>query len=260
MSLASYSLEETKRLIDRGVESDGKNPDGSAYLVSTSDKSRNVRSVNFEKTRSLMRRIIPTEIVNADFIRNKRDVMFYFTGLANVSHLQDNTYLPGAMADHLTSAGGDLLGSGQMSILKWIEAGATGSYGAVAEPCSFLQKFPLPPVAMAHYLQGETLVEAYWKSVMMPGQGIFVGEPLARPYAGFTSTYEDKELRVEMRAVPPGIYSVQRATSMVGPYREAGRIRVGWGTHEIKLKNVQPGFIRFERLNPEVRDKAGATE
>ena len=33
------------------------------------------------------------------------------------------------------------------------------------------------------YLAGETLIEAYWKSVEMPGQGIFVGEPLARPYS-----------------------------------------------------------------------------
>lgn len=260
MSLASYSLEETKKLIDRGVESDGKNPDGSAYLVSTNDKNRNVRSVSFEKTRSLMGRVIPTDIVNADFIQDKRDVMFYFTGLASVSHLQDNTYLPGAMADHLTSAGGDLLGSGQMSILKWIEAGATGSYGAVAEPCNFLQKFPLPPIAMAHYLQGETLIEAYWKSVAMPGQGIFVGEPLARPFSGFTSTYDDNVLRVEMRVIPPGIYSVQRANSMVGPYREAGKIQVGWGTHEIKLKGVQPGFFRFQRTTAKAQDKASEIE
>jgi hypothetical protein len=28
------------------------------------------------------------------------------------------------------------------------------------------------------------LLEAYWKSVAMPGQGLFLGEPLARPFAG----------------------------------------------------------------------------
>jgi hypothetical protein len=26
------------------------------------------------------------------------------------------------------------------------------------------------------------LIEAYWKSVAWPGQGIFIGEPLARPF------------------------------------------------------------------------------
>jgi hypothetical protein len=32
---------------------------------------------------------------------------------------------------------------------------------------------------MRRYLDGETLLEAYWKSVAMPGQGIFIGDPLA---------------------------------------------------------------------------------
>jgi len=82
----------------------------------------------------------------------------------------------------------------------------------------------------------------------MPGQGIFIGEPLARPFSGFTPTYKDSELRIEARVIPPGFYSVQIAPSMVGPYREAGKIRVGWGTHEIKLKGIQPGYVRFERL------------
>jgi xylose isomerase len=36
---------------------------------------------------------------------------------------------------------------------------------------------------MRHYLSGDTAIEAYWKSVVWPGQGVFIGEPLARPYA-----------------------------------------------------------------------------
>jgi hypothetical protein len=52
----------------------------------------------------------------------------------------------------------------------------------VVEPCNLLEKFPHPAVVMNRYLRGETLIEAYWKSVLMPGQGIFVGEPLAAPF------------------------------------------------------------------------------
>jgi uncharacterized protein (TIGR03790 family) len=109
MSLAAYNLADRKKLIDRGLASDGKNPDGSAYLVSADNGARTVRAVTFDQTRSLMRKAIATDIVKADFIENKHDVMFYFTGLINVLHIKDNTHLPGAMADHLTSAGGDLL-------------------------------------------------------------------------------------------------------------------------------------------------------
>ncbi len=36
---------------------------------------------------------------------------------------------------------------------------------------------------MNHYLQGETLIEAYWKSVAWPSEGLFIGEPLAAPYS-----------------------------------------------------------------------------
>jgi hypothetical protein len=52
----------------------------------------------------------------------------------------------------------------------------------VVEPCAFTGKFPDVRVMFAHYLAGETLIESYWKSVAMPGQGIFIGEPLAAPY------------------------------------------------------------------------------
>ncbi|MGH8742520.1 MAG: TIGR03790 family protein, partial [Burkholderiales bacterium] len=107
------------------------------------------------------------------------------TGAARVAGLQTLRFLPGAMADHLTSAGGALTGSGsgQMSALRWLEAGATASYGTVVEPCNLPQKFPDPAVAIGRYLAGDTLIEAYWKSVRMPGQGVFVGEPLAAPFA-----------------------------------------------------------------------------
>ena len=69
-----------------------------------------------------------------------------------------------------------------MHALEWLEAGATASYGSVVEPCNWLQKFPNPAVVIGRYLAGETLIESYWKSVEWPGQGVFVGEPLAAPF------------------------------------------------------------------------------
>jgi uncharacterized protein (TIGR03790 family) len=113
--------------------------------------------------------------------RYAQDVLFYFIGAAQVAGLETLRFLPGAIADHLTSAGGQLTDSAQMSALRWLEAGATG-YGAVVEPCNIPGKFPNPAVLARHYLAGDTLIEAYWKSVAMPGQGIFIGEPLAAPF------------------------------------------------------------------------------
>jgi len=90
-----------------------------------------------------------------------------------------------AVTDHLTSFGGQLKKAGQggqMSILRWLEAGATGSFGTVVEPCNFVQKFPDTRFFLPYYFRGNTLVEAYWKSVAWPGEGLFIGDPLARPW------------------------------------------------------------------------------
>lgn len=247
MSLAAASVAEAKQLIDRGVASDGSNPAGTAYLVSTTDRARNVRAAGYTTLRAQMQPIIPTEIVEANALENKSDVMFYFTGLTQVPSLDSNTFLPGAIADHLTSAGGQLFGGSQMSSLRWLQAGATGSYGAVVEPCNFATKFPVPAVVMAHYLQGETLIEAYWKSVQMPGQGLFIGEPLARPFAGVSHPAREGGVTISARLLTPGLYDVQAAPSMIGPYRSVGRLPVGWGTREIKLDHVPPAYYRFER-------------
>jgi uncharacterized protein (TIGR03790 family) len=183
MSIAAYDVQQAKALIDRGVASDGTRPTGTAYLVSSSDAARNVRAVGYRDTFSLHRPVTPVRIVYDDDISNRLDVMFYFIGARAVDNIKSNRFLPGAVADHLTSTGGDLLHTRQMSSLRWIEGGATGTYGSVVEPCAFVEKFPDPVVFMRFYLAGETLIEAYWKSVAMPGQGIFVGEPLAQPFA-----------------------------------------------------------------------------
>lgn len=183
MSIAATSLENGVQLIRRGVEGDYSYPFAEGYLLSTSDRNRNVRSGYYEEMIRQLGPLFSMHVVEADAIKNKDDVFFYFTGLTHVPHLETLHFLPGAIADHLTSAGGVLDGTGQMSALRWLEAGATGSYGAVVEPCNYPQKFPHPSVLMYHYLKGDTLIEAYWKSVAWPGQGIFIGEPLSKPFA-----------------------------------------------------------------------------
>lgn len=182
MMLAGSSLEQVYAMIDRGVMSDATKPEATAYLMNTSDKARNVRSRRFKVIQELLSEKINIEQINSNVLENKNDVMFYFTGLIEVEAIDTNKYLPGAIADHLTSSGGRLFGGNQMSILRWLDAGATASYGTVVEPCAFTQKFPNPGIVIERYTDGESLIEAYWKSVAWPGQGLFVGEPMASPY------------------------------------------------------------------------------
>jgi uncharacterized protein (TIGR03790 family) len=182
MTLAATGLARAKALVDRGIASDGTRPRGTGYLLRTSDKHRNVRASRFQDIVEELGGRVALRYVEADYIEGRDDVLFYFTGTSNVLQLSNNRFVPGAIGDHLTSGGGRLVGGKQMSALRWLEAGATASYGTVEEPCSFVQKFPDPEVVIRRYTAGETLIEAYTKSVETPGQGIFVGEPLAKPY------------------------------------------------------------------------------
>lgn len=182
MSIAAIDFAHAQALIDRGVRSDSTMPRGTAYLVATDDRSRDVRAAEYPRASAEEGRV-KIALPHGAEVHDRNDVMFYFIGAPTVPGLDSNRFLPGAVADHLTSFGGMLTSdSGQMSSLRWLEAGASGSYGTVVEPCNILGKFPEIGTLMSHYLSGETLIEAYWKSVLMPGQGLFIGEPLAAPF------------------------------------------------------------------------------
>ncbi len=184
MLLPTDSFARAKALIDRGVQSDAGVFRSTAYYLSTSDTNRNTRARFFPPSGlNIPRTGLAVMSIKSDKLVGASDIMIYQTGLAWVDELDSLTFLPGALADHLTSAGGDLYGKNQMSILRWLDAGATASYGTVSEPCNYWQKFPNPAVMLKWYVNGATAVEAYWKSVAWPAQGLFVGEPLAAPYA-----------------------------------------------------------------------------
>lgn len=189
MLLAARSVDEAKALIDRGVKSDrslglrGSLPVQAAY-VSSRDAARNVREPLYPREMSL----VPAglEIVRAQDISrvDAQRLVLMQVGLHRLPPLPDERWVPGALADHLTSVGGVILGpNDQSTVLDWIASGATASHGAVSEPCNHLQKFPNPQWLLLHYLQGATAIEAYWKSVLWPQQSLFVGEPLAAPFA-----------------------------------------------------------------------------
>jgi uncharacterized protein (TIGR03790 family) len=185
MLLPITSVDAAKALIDRGTMSEFSLNEGNGYFLKTKDAARSrPREPFFPPDGTTVKsKRLTLHTLNQEALEKAQAVMFYFTGQAQVDYLLTNSYLPGAIADHLTSFGGTLTRSGQMPATRWLDAGVTGSYGTVTEPCNYWQKFPNPQIVMGHYLAGETLIEAYWKSVKWPAQGLFVGEPLAKPYA-----------------------------------------------------------------------------
>lgn len=251
MLLAGASFEQVKALIDRGVAADRRFPDGRAYLLSTPDKKRSVRAAYFETTAKELAGVFPIEVLDADAIEHRQDVLFYFTGLPQVPQLKTLGFLPGALADHLTSFGGQLTDSSQMSSLRWLEAGATASYGTVVEPCNHPQKFPFPGIAMYYYASGASAIEAYWKSVAWPGEGVFVGEPLARPFAPKLQEVRPGQFELTIFSPRDGRLQVERSLSAIGPFTATATayqqpIHRGRNLLRFSLPENSSGYFRLQ--------------
>ncbi len=258
MMLAATSAEGGMALAERGVAADDTFPDGDGYLMRTTDTARSVRYPTFPGVVTDWEHeagLAFTYVDNADgggenAIADTENVLFYFTGLARVPSIETNGYLPGAIADHLTSFGGQVPTSGQMSVMEWIDAGVTGSYGTVVEPCNYQQKFPSVPTVVEHYFHGATLVEAYWKSVRWPGEGLFAGEPLARPFGLQEITIDADSITIETNAIRPGeSWAVQSAESRDGPWTTVLEVSADLHARQtIVAPRTGTPFVRLTRL------------
>ncbi|RQO60528.1 TIGR03790 family protein [Paucibacter sp. KBW04] len=235
MLLGASTLEAAKALIDRGVKADASYPTGDGYLIRTSDAARSVRYADFAAQPAAWAGRLQLSYIDAstnsanNAISGKSNVLFYFTGLASVPSLASNSFRPGAVADHLTSYGGLIPGAGQMSAVDWLAAGATGSYGTVEEPCNYTNKFPQASSLIDQYYRGATLIEAYWKSVDWPGQGLFVGEPLAQPFADKPSfSLVGNQYQILTRALRPNSsYALEYRVGASGTWTSLATFAIG---------------------------------
>ena len=189
MLLAARDVDAAKRLIDRGVAADrsqglrGALP-VHAYFLSTDDGTRNTRARLYPPAGLMRRSGVQLHVEPATAWTDPRRALLVQTGSVHLPAVEGLEWVDGGLGDHLTSYGGQLgRETGQATALDWIASGATASHGSVSEPCNHLQKFPHPQWLLLHYLQGSTAIEAYWKSVLWPQQSLFVGEPLAAPFA-----------------------------------------------------------------------------
>ncbi len=181
--ITASNLEKAKQLVDSGVNSDATFPTNTVLLAKTSDPNRNVRFEEFDNAilNARVRGNYAMSSIFSDAVAGYTNLLGFETGLANFS-ISSNAFVPGAMADSLTSYGGAIFeNTGQTTLLAFTEAGAAGSYGTVTEPCNYLVKFPS---GLNHFYQarGFSLAECYYQSLTNPYQGLIVGEPLAAPF------------------------------------------------------------------------------
>lgn len=193
------TLPEVLALIDRSVAVDGTQPAGSVYYMQTTDFARSGPRHGFypAAVASLTALGHPAQHLFADLPLGHHDCLGVMTGLADPDiGGADMTLLPGSFADHLTSYAATFDTPSQTKLSRWIAKGASGSSGAVEEPCNYAGKFPRARLHV-FYAQGLSLGEAWFRSMSFsPFQTLFVGDPLARPFAHIPV--------VSLSGIPPG--------------------------------------------------------
>jgi uncharacterized protein (TIGR03790 family) len=183
--LTSSNLVSAKQVIDRAVASDGTFPTQTVYLAKSSDVFRNVRYSLFDNAvfNARLRGNCPVQRIGTDPSYSLGPVLGLQSGWGNPYVIGSTSFVPGALADNLTSWGGTLFeSSGQLNILVLLDSGVAGCYGTVIEPCSYPAKFPSPQNYF-YLARGFSMAECYYQSVTYPYQGLLMGDPLAAPFA-----------------------------------------------------------------------------
>lgn len=184
------SLAEVLATIDRSVLADGTHPTGTIYFMQTNDPARSgPRQGLFPAAVNAITALGgQAQHLLADLPLGHTDALGVLTGLADPDI--DNpgfAVLPGAFCDHLTSFAATFDVASQVKMSRWIAKGASGTSGAVEEPCNYSGKFP---TARLHvfYEQGSSLGESWFRSLAFaPFQQLFTGDPLTRPFAHIPS-------------------------------------------------------------------------
>jgi MYXO-CTERM domain-containing protein len=196
-ALDGFDYADATALVDRAVASDGTFPTAELLCMQGADSSRGARDPECEyATRALADAGLPGVFVTPyDGNLSGHTVAAYFTGSASLSGaIAGNTYVPGAMTDNLTSYGAAIsnffcnadggtcpASESQTSIARFVRAGATGAHGTVNEPLN--NSFPNAG-ALLLYTFGYSMGESYFfNQRFLYWQNIYLGDPLATPYA-----------------------------------------------------------------------------
>jgi hypothetical protein len=180
------TVQEIIDMIDRSVAVDGTHPAGTFYFMQTTDNLRSgPRHDLFPTVVQAIRDLGGQAEHLFDVLPiGRHDCLGIMTGWASPGIDGANmTILPGAFCDHLTSWAGMFDNASQEKMSRWIVKGASGSWGAVEEPCNYSGKFPSARMHL-FYFQGLTLGEAVFRSAgFVPFQLLLYGDPLTRPFA-----------------------------------------------------------------------------
>lgn len=180
MGSRGNELADVFRCIDSGVQSDSTCPSGTVLFLVNQDIRSKCRHWQYPSAVQALR----TRRIDAHIADNpaaaQHPLIGLMMGVAWAPGISCR-YLPGAMVEHLTSAGAFFHHYDQTKLTWWIHWGATASAGTVTEPFAIWTKFPSASF-FVHYADGCTMLESFFLSIACPLQILLVGDPLAAPW------------------------------------------------------------------------------
>jgi uncharacterized protein (TIGR03790 family) len=179
------TVDEILAYLRRAAAADGSRPKGTIYYMWNKDIRSATRDKCFESVASQINSLgVRAKVQQGIVPDSAKDVAGMMVGFSDFNLTKSGIkILPGAICEHLTSAGGILTkGDFQTPLSEFLRHGAAGASGTVAEPRAIQAKFPLPSLQL-HYTRGCSLGEAFYQSITAPYQILVVGDPLCQPWA-----------------------------------------------------------------------------
>lgn len=157
---------------------------GQFWFSRTADVRTKTRQHQFPAAIAMIvERGFRTEIFKTAMPTLQGDVMGLMLGTPTMT-LENRSwrFLPGAMAENLTSHSANFTTPSQTKITELLRAGAAVSCGPVWEPFTIEAKFP-QAFTYGIYAQGATSIESMYCGIQNPFQTLVVGDPFAAPMA-----------------------------------------------------------------------------
>ncbi|MFK7738037.1 MAG: hypothetical protein AB8B50_18560 [Pirellulaceae bacterium] len=189
------TLTEALEYLKLSSQVDSTHPTGTFYFSLTKDVRTTTRRDGFISAIDALKEMgFGAEFIKSKLPQGKTDILGLQIGTPSFNWASSKSkFVPGAIADNLTSFGGVMTSSSQTKLSEFMRNGAVGSSGTVTEPYAIQAKFPLP-MLYVHYARGASLAEAFYQSVSGPYQLLIVGDPLCQPFSNAPRIEASSEL------------------------------------------------------------------
>jgi hypothetical protein len=170
------TVDEIIAYLRRSAAADGKRPQGTIYFMWNKDIRSATRDKCFDSVAAQINTIgVRAKVQQGRLPDGAKDVTGLMVGAADFDVVKSGIAIrPGAICEHLTSAGGVLFDQKfQTPLSDFLRQGAAGASGTIAEPYAIQAKFPLPSLQL-HYARGCSLAEAFYQSISGPYQILIV--------------------------------------------------------------------------------------